>query len=134
MSAARRPPLRSAYHAVLGGHLRRLRVEKGVPTSLLVEGFDVSTALISKVERGQRGMSASSLGVYCDALGVDLLDMLGEVAARYRQEHDPFDVMTPAALPYFVRQLDGLALFAQIPERFLPAGLVHPVESERDGR
>jgi transcriptional regulator with XRE-family HTH domain len=134
MSAARRPPLRSAYHAVLGVHLRRLRVEKGVRTSLLVEGFDVSTALISKVERGQRGMSAQSLGVYCDALGVDLLETLSEVAVRYRQEHDPFDVLASAAVPYFVRQLDGLALFAQIPERFLPAGLVRPVGDGCDGR
>jgi hypothetical protein len=78
-------------------------------------------------------MSAHSLGVCCDVLSVDLLETLGEVAARYRQGHDPFNLLASAAVPYFVRQLDGLALFAQIPERFLPAGLVHPVESERDG-
>jgi len=131
---ARRPALRSAYHAVLGAHLRTLRVQLGVRPAELVEGYGISEALVSKVERGRRGLSANALGIYCDALSVDLLDTLGDVAAFHRQNHDPLRLLDGPALPYFVRQLDGLALFAQIPERFLPAGLGRPIESGRDDR
>ena len=134
MSRASRPAVRSEYHAALGSYLRTLRNERGVKPAAMAAEYGVSDALISKAERGRRGLSALSLSVYCDALNVDLLDMLADVAAKYRQEQEPLRLLDFSGVPYFVRQLDGLALFAEIPEPYLPLGLVRPVEIGRERR
>jgi hypothetical protein len=84
--------------------------------------FGVSTALISKLEVGRRGVSPQALGVYCDVLDVSPLDLVRDVAAQYRVECDPFRADNYERIRGSVRVLDGLALFADLPERYLPAG------------
>jgi hypothetical protein len=56
-----------------------------------------------------------------------MLRLLGDVADRYRQEIDPFGLLGHGGVPADLRALDGLALFVDLPARFLPSEL-HQVE------
>ncbi len=118
---------RPQYTQLLGAHLRGLRRERGVRSTHVATGFGVSTATLSKIEAGTRAPSTLSLAVYCDALEVDMLRLLGDVADRYRQEADPFGLLGHGGVPAGLRALDGLALFVDLPARFLPSEL-HQVE------
>jgi hypothetical protein len=110
------------YDRVMGAHLRALRRESGVRPVSMSRAFGVSTALISKLEVGRRGVSPQALGIYCDVLDVSPLDLIRDVAAQYRAECDPFRADSYRGIRGSVRVLDGLALFADLPERYLPAG------------
>ena len=123
----RRVVSRPEYNQLLGAHLRGLRKERGVKSIHVASVFGVSAAMLSKVEAGTRAPSTSSLAVYCDALEVDMLRLLGDVADRYRQESDPFGLLGHGGVPAQLRALDGLALFVDLPARFLPSEL-HQVE------
>ncbi|MBB5808211.1 transcriptional regulator with XRE-family HTH domain [Saccharothrix ecbatanensis] len=116
----RQPPRRATYQEVLGAHLRALRRQRDVKASVIAERFEVSEALLSKVERGARGPSPATLAMYCEVLGVPLLDLLADVAMRHRELLDPFDPLLRLELPPYVRALDGLALYAGIPARHMP--------------
>ena len=118
----RRQARRSDYNRIMGCHLRTLRRERGIRPAVMIEGFGISAALVSKVERGTRGPSADSLGMYCDVLELDPFDLVGDVAALYRAEHGSFALADYLCVPARLRALDGLALYAGIPERYLPAG------------
>lgn len=115
-------PRRAEYDRVMGVHLRALRKEAGVRPAVMVEEFGVSTALISKVERGSRGLSSQGPGIYCDVLDVSPLDLLVDVAEQYRAQCDPYQPARYRSVRSSVRVLDGLALYADLPERYLPAG------------
>ena len=106
----------------MGAHLRVLRREAGVLPGLMARAFGVSTALISKLEQGRRGLSSQALGMYCDALDVSPLDVFMDVAEQYRAQCDPYQPDRYRAVRSSVRVLDGLALYADLPERYLPAG------------
>lgn len=119
MSTKRKPARRALYHAVLGEHLRMLREERDMPLSRVARRFDVSMALLSKVERGTRGASPASLSLYCEVLDVPLLELLADVAVRHREAVDPFDPLLRVQVPPHLRALDGLAAYAGIPGRHL---------------
>ena len=132
---SRQEPRRSAqrvdYHRVLGKHLRALREARGITGLDLAERFGMSTAWVSKIENGQRGPSPSSLGHYCDALEIAVLDLLAQVGVSYRLHRNPLSAResSPAT-----RWLDGLALYAGVPGlRALddPSDLVLPGEVDR---
>ncbi|MFD9734268.1 helix-turn-helix domain-containing protein [Umezawaea sp. NPDC059074] len=106
----------------MGAHLRALRRELDVQPGVMARAFGVSTALISKVEQGRRGLSTQALGMYCDVLDVSPLDLLMDVAEQYRAECDPFLPDGYRAIRRSVRVVDGLALYVDLPERYLPAG------------
>jgi transcriptional regulator with XRE-family HTH domain len=124
----RRGVARSQYIQLLGAHLRGLRRERGLKTTHVANGFGVSIATLSKIEAGTRAPSTVSLAVYCDALEADMLRLLGDVADRYRQEADPFGLLGHGGVPAHLRALDGLALFVDLPARFLPSELHHVEE------
>ncbi|MDQ2582925.1 helix-turn-helix domain-containing protein [Saccharothrix yanglingensis] len=65
----RRPARRALHHVVLGAHLRKLRERRGVSTARIAAHFDVSQALLIKVENGRRAASPASLAMYCEVLG-----------------------------------------------------------------
>lgn len=59
----------------LGENITRYRLERGITQAQLAERIGVSTAFLSRVERGQKMMkvptlleTADALGVSCDAL------------------------------------------------------------------
>ncbi|MDU0289207.1 helix-turn-helix transcriptional regulator [Saccharothrix longispora] len=116
----RRPARRALYHVVLGAHLRKLRERRGVSIARIAEHFDVSQALLIKVENGRRGPSPASLAMYCEVLGLPMLDLLADVAELHREMVDPFDPLLRTALTPDMRALDGLALYAGIPRRHMP--------------
>jgi transcriptional regulator with XRE-family HTH domain len=80
----RRSAQRADYHRVLGKHLRALREARGISGLDMAEWFGMSTAWVSKIENGQRGPSPTSLGHYCDALEIGILDLLAQVGVNYR--------------------------------------------------
>lgn len=119
----RRPARRALYHVVLGAHLRKLRERRGIPVARIASRFGVSEALLSKIENGRRGASPASLAIYCDVLGVPVLDLLADVARMHREMVDPFDPLLRTTLTPTMRALDGLALYAGIPRRHMPEAL-----------
>lgn len=110
---------RAAYLGVLGRHMRALRKERKLQGPDMQRKAGVSTATVSKMEKGFRGPSLETLGRFCDALEVDLFDVLAEVGAAYRRSCAPEARVT--ACPY-LRRFDGLALFAGAADDHLPDG------------
>lgn len=103
---------RADYHRVLGKHLRALREARGITGLDMAERFGMSTAWVSKIESGQRGPSPTSLGHYCDATEIGVLDLLAQVGVNYRLHRNPFSAQEPSQT---TRWLDGLALYAGVP-------------------
>ena len=120
-------PQRAVYQQVLGAHLRELRKQRGFKGTELVRRSGVSTALVCKVEKGFRGPSAESLAALCEALEVDMLDLLAEVGEAHRRACNPDGAVTVSA---YLRRMDGLALFAGLPDGCLPGGPVEMTRSE----
>ncbi len=113
---------RAHYNRLMGARLRDLRQDAGIKPAPMARAFGVSEAAISKVECGHRGLSPQVLGVYCDLFDVSPLDLFRDVAEQYRAQCDPFRPGVYRAVRGEVRVLDGLALYADLPERYLPAG------------
>ncbi|PRY46619.1 hypothetical protein CLV43_101897 [Umezawaea tangerina] len=94
----------------------------------MTKRFPMSTASVSKIENGQRGPSPTSLGYYCDALEIGVVDLLAQVGVTYRLHRNPFSAQEPSQTTLW---LDGLALYAGLPSlRTLddPVDLVLPGE------
>jgi transcriptional regulator with XRE-family HTH domain len=108
----RGPAQRADYHRVLGRHLRALREARGITGVDLAERFDISASAVSKIENGTRSPSPASLGFYCEALEVDVLDLLAQVGLTYRLHRNPFSAREPSQISLL---LDGLALYAGVP-------------------
>jgi transcriptional regulator with XRE-family HTH domain len=123
MSTERKPARRVLYHEVLGAYLRQLRQERELSISQIAAPFEVSEALLSKIENGRRGPSPATLALYCEVLDMPLLELLADVAKRHREMVDPFDPLLRATLTPAMRALDGLALYAGIPRRHMPEAL-----------
>ncbi|MCS7484410.1 helix-turn-helix domain-containing protein [Umezawaea endophytica] len=124
----RRSAHRADYHRVLGVHLRALREAQGITGLEMAERFGMSTAWVSKIENGQRGPSPASLGHYCDALEIGVVDLLAQVGITYRLHRNPFSTQEPSQTTLW---LDGLALYAGFPSlRMLddPSDLALPGE------
>jgi transcriptional regulator with XRE-family HTH domain len=129
MSTERKPARRVLYHEVLGAYLRQLRQERELSISQIAAPFEVSEALLSKIENGRRGPSPATLALYCEVLDMPLLELLADVAKRHREMVDPFDPLLRVKLPTYVRILDGLALYAGVPGRHMPKSLYSRIKS-----
>ena len=70
-----RPLLRT----VLGGVLRRIRREQGRTLADVARAARVSMPYLSELERGRKEASSEVLAAICDALRVELADLLAEV-------------------------------------------------------
>ncbi|GAA1480532.1 helix-turn-helix transcriptional regulator [Gordonia sinesedis] len=73
----------------LGESLRRVRTQQGRTLREVSTAARVSLGYLSEVERGQKEASSELLAAICDALGVDIADLLLDVGTALR----------PAAVP-----------------------------------
>jgi transcriptional regulator with XRE-family HTH domain len=71
----RRPLMRDA----LGEVLRRKRLEQGRTIADVAATARVSLPYLSELERGRKEASSEVLGAVCDALQVEVADVLSEV-------------------------------------------------------
>jgi transcriptional regulator with XRE-family HTH domain len=71
------PPLR----VLVGGILRRHRERQGRTLRDVAEHARVSVPYLSEVERGRKEASSEVLGAVCRALGLGLVDLVGEAHA-----------------------------------------------------
>ncbi|HYJ69508.1 MAG TPA: helix-turn-helix transcriptional regulator [Nocardioidaceae bacterium] len=74
----RRPP-RPLLRRVLGDGLRRTRLEQGRTLADVAAAARVSMQYLSELERGRKEASSEILDALCDALDVDLADLLADV-------------------------------------------------------
>src|SRR5881409_1519816 len=80
---------------LLGDVLRRLRLRQGRTLREVSASARVSLGYLSEVERGQKEASSELLASICDALDLELADLLAEVSQELRG--------TEAARPAAVR-------------------------------
>ena len=73
----RRP--RPLLRTVIGEVLRRRRQEQRRTLAEVAGAANVSVPYLSEVERGRKEPSSEILAAVCDALGIELADMLAEV-------------------------------------------------------
>jgi transcriptional regulator with XRE-family HTH domain len=82
-----RPLLRT----MVGDVLRRTRLEQGRTLAEVAQQAKVSMPYLSELERGLKEGSSEVLAAICDALGLDLSDLLAQVGsdlAEDRARHD----------------------------------------------
>jgi transcriptional regulator with XRE-family HTH domain len=86
----RRP--RPLLRTMIGDVLRRNRTEQGRTLADVARAAKVSLPYLSEVERGRKEVSSEVLAAVCDALRIELADVLTEVGcnlARDRTERVP---------------------------------------------
>src|SRR5690242_20232628 len=68
----------------LGDSLRRVRTQQGRTLREVSTGARVSLGYLSEVERGQKEASSELLAAICDALDVEIADLLLDVGGAMR--------------------------------------------------
>ncbi|MBT0771139.1 helix-turn-helix transcriptional regulator [Kineosporia sp. J2-2] len=71
---------------LIGTVLRRIRLGQGRTLRDVAEAARVSVPYLSEVERGRKEASSELLGSICEALGLDLIDLLSEVRFELETE------------------------------------------------
>jgi transcriptional regulator with XRE-family HTH domain len=74
-----RPPSRALLRSVLGEVLRRERLEQRRTLADVAAAASVSMPYLSEVERGLKEVSSEVLAALCEALGLDLSEILAAV-------------------------------------------------------
>lgn len=64
--------------AIIGWHLRRLRVEQGLSQERLALGAAIDRAYVGRIERGSENVTISTLEALAKALGVSVATLLTE--------------------------------------------------------
>ncbi|HEY9315599.1 MULTISPECIES: helix-turn-helix domain-containing protein [Nocardiaceae] len=72
----------------LGGSLRRVRMDQGRTLREVSTSARVSLGYLSEVERGQKEASSELLAAICDALEVEIADVLLDVRDTLRTDLD----------------------------------------------
>ncbi|GAB3835707.1 hypothetical protein GCM10027610_034170 [Dactylosporangium cerinum] len=80
-----RPLLRT----LVGDVLRRHRLEQGRTLAEVARDACVSMPYLSEVERGRKEASSEVLAAVCDALRIDLADLLAEVGRDLLDDRTP---------------------------------------------
>ncbi len=83
-SGRRRPLLRTT----LGEVLRRTRRGQGRTLADVARAARVSMPYLSELERGRKEASSEILAAICDALGMDLADLLAEIGRDLLDHRD----------------------------------------------
>lgn len=73
------PGCRPLLRTTLGGVLRRIRLSQGRTLADVAAAGRISMQYLSELERGRKEASSEILAAICDALEVDLPDVLAEV-------------------------------------------------------
>ena len=81
----RRP--RPLLRTTLGEVLRRARLEQGRTLADVARAARVSMPYLSEVERGRKEVSSEVLAAVCEALRIELYDVLTEVGRDLAREH-----------------------------------------------
>lgn len=110
--------------SVLGEALRRARLEQGRTLADVALAARISLPYLSEVERGRKEVSSEVLAALCEALGVDLADLLVAVVFHLTHESSVASfavgrrmtvdrtVSAPVAAPQPRRHPDAYALAA----------------------
>jgi transcriptional regulator with XRE-family HTH domain len=77
-----RPHSRPLLRTLLGEVLRRTRLEQERTLADVARAARVSMPYLSEVERGRKEASSEILAAICDALEIDLSDLLAEVGSN----------------------------------------------------
>jgi transcriptional regulator with XRE-family HTH domain len=77
--AGREPRSRPLLRTTLGDVLRRIRLEQGRTLADVARVARVSMPYLSELERGRKEASSEVLAAICDALRVELPDLLAQV-------------------------------------------------------
>jgi transcriptional regulator with XRE-family HTH domain len=85
----RDPQPRPLLRTMLGDVLRRTRREQGRTLADVARAAKVSMPYLSEVERGRKEASSEILAAICDALGIELSDLLVEVGHGLVDLRDP---------------------------------------------
>jgi transcriptional regulator with XRE-family HTH domain len=105
-----KPAKESLLRSVLGDALRRARLEQGRTLADVAAAARVSLPYLSEVERGRKEVSSEVLAALCDALGIDLADLL--VAVVFHLTHEPMTLAVERQAPQPRRRGDAYALAA----------------------
>jgi XRE family transcriptional regulator, stress-response regulator len=87
----RRPLLRT----MIGDVLRRTRLEQGRTLADVARAARVSMPYLSEVERGRKEASSEVLAAVCDALRIDLAEVVHEVGRDLAKERPAVRVAGP---------------------------------------
>ena len=79
----------SLVREVIGDVLRRARTTQGRTLREVSDSARVSLGYLSEVERGRKEVSSEVLAAVCDALRVDLSDLLAEVGRALDNHRAP---------------------------------------------
>ena len=120
---------RLQYQRILGSHLLAIRSGKKIEQQRVAAKCGIDQGTLSKIELGKGGTSPGSLVALCEALGVDVFDVLLAVAGQYRAERLSLDDGEYYFASPELRHLDALALYSGFPEHRLPAGPILPIGS-----
>jgi len=74
-----KPRPRPLLRTILGEVLRRLRLGQGRTLADVAEAARVSMPYLSELERGRKEASSEILAAVCDALGIELSELLAAV-------------------------------------------------------
>jgi transcriptional regulator with XRE-family HTH domain len=82
--------LRPLLRTTVGKVLRRIRLDQGRTLADVAKAARVSLPYLSELERGRKEASSEVLAAVCDALGIEMSDLLAQVGrelidARLRQ-------------------------------------------------
>ncbi|GLZ37996.1 helix-turn-helix transcriptional regulator [Actinokineospora sp. NBRC 105648] len=77
------------WREVLGRNLRATRESQGGRLVDVAERAGISPQYLSEIERGRKEPSSEMIGAVTGALGVDLADLLTDVAGDLRRLRDP---------------------------------------------
>jgi transcriptional regulator with XRE-family HTH domain len=122
-----RPLLRT----MIGDVLRRTRLDQGRTLADVARAARVSMPYLSEVERGRKEASSEVLAAVCDALRIDLAEVVHEVgrdlandrpAAARAQRLGPAQKVVAAPRAEASRQAESEAIFRPAPRR-----RAHPV-------
>jgi transcriptional regulator with XRE-family HTH domain len=115
-SAHREPPLRVLVGAILRGHRER----QGRTLRDVAEDARVSVPYLSEVERGRKEASSEVLAAVCRALGLGLVDLVGDVHAQLARAHGRVVLDLAAAAGPAADRRDGNELATVTPLRPAP--------------
>lgn len=79
---------RLLLRTIIGAVLRRSRLDQGRTLADVARMARVSMQYLSELERGRKEASSEVLAAICAALGIDLADVLTEVAAYLTAERE----------------------------------------------
>jgi transcriptional regulator with XRE-family HTH domain len=110
------PPLRVLVGAILRGHRER----QGRTLRDVADDARVSVPYLSEVERGRKEASSEVLAAVCRALGLGLVDLIGDAHAQLARAHGRVVLDLAAAAGPAADRRDGHDLATVTPLRPAP--------------